>query len=147
MQTSAEKIWAGAQAQLRSMLAADTYTLWFAPLRVCSHDDSCIMLEVANDFCEMWLKDNYMGLLQDVIAATSGRQLKVQFKVAPGQVPGATAPAAPTPKTKTTQKAAERTASSPELSFNPKYTFDTFVVGNNNNFAYSAALAVAQHPG
>ena len=37
--------------------------------------------------------------------------------------------------------------SATELGFNPKNTFDTFVVGNNNNFAYAAALAVAQAPG
>src|SRR5213075_1289522 len=35
----------------------------------------------------------------------------------------------------------------PELGFNPKYKFDTFVVGDNNNFSHAAALAVAQSPG
>src|SRR5690348_9552924 len=83
MQASAEKIWGAAQEHLRSMLSADTYNLWFAPLRVSGQDNSSIVLEVANDFCEVWLKDNYMGLLQDVLALTSGRQLQVKFKVTP----------------------------------------------------------------
>ena len=81
MQASAEKIWGAAQEHLRSMLSADTYNLWFAPLRACAQDNNSITLEVANDFCEVWLKDNYMGLLQDVIALASGRQLQVKFKV------------------------------------------------------------------
>src|SRR5215475_7889388 len=81
MQASAEKIWTAAQEHLRSMLSADTYNLWFAPLRACQQDASGIVLEVANDFCEVWLKDNYMGLLQDVVALASGHQLQVKFKV------------------------------------------------------------------
>ena len=72
------------------MLSADTYNLWFAPLRACSQENNSIILEVANDFCEVWLKDNYMGLLQDVIALASGRQLQVKFKV--GAAGGASTP-------------------------------------------------------
>src|SRR6266851_4589360 len=81
MQTSAEKIWTAAQEQLRSMLSSDTYNLWFAPLHVCDQDHNAIILEVANDFCEVWLKDNYMGLLQDVVTLAAGRQVPIKFKV------------------------------------------------------------------
>src|SRR6266568_940990 len=84
MQASAEKIWTSAQEHLRSMLSRDTYNLWFAPLRACGQDSNGIVLEVANDFCEVWLKDNYMGLLQDVVALASGHQLQIRFKVVPG---------------------------------------------------------------
>src|SRR5579859_2115898 len=82
MQTSAEKIWSAAQGHLRSMLSPDTYNLWFAPLRAIEQDSNAMLLEVANDFCEVWLKDNYMGLLQDVVALASGHQLQIKFKVA-----------------------------------------------------------------
>ena len=84
MQGSAEKIWVAAQEQLRSMLSGDTYNLWFAPLRASALDNSSITLEVANDFCEVWLKDNYLPLLQEVVALASGRQLQVKFKVGSG---------------------------------------------------------------
>ncbi len=130
------------------MLSADTYNLWFAPLRACGLDNSSLLLEVANDFCEVWLKDNYMGLLQDVVALASGRQLQIKFKVA-SAAPAAPAPALPPEpaKAKTSESSHERNSAVHELSFNPKNTFDSFVVGNNNNFAYAAALAVAQSPG
>src|SRR6266436_4397449 len=106
MQLSADRIWGTAQEQLRSMLSADTYNLWFAPLRVCGQDNHSLLLEVANDFCEVWLKDNYMGLLQDVVAVASGRQLQIRFKVGSG----ATAPTVaeiPAPKIKALDAAAE----------------------------------------
>jgi chromosomal replication initiator protein len=130
------------------MLSADTYNLWFAPLSVSTLDGNSLVLEVANDFCEVWLKDNYMGLLQDVVALSAGRQLQIKFKVGSA----VTAPAAPlvppTPqKARPAHPPIERNSNYAELNFNPKNTFETFVVGNNNNFAYAAALAVAQAPG
>ena len=147
MQVSAEKIWGAAQEHLRSMLNSDTYNLWFAPLRACSQDNHSLTLEVANDFCEVWLKDNYMQLLQDVIAIASGRQLQIKFKVGSGGSPAKPAPQASLVKKKAPEPAPERPSVNQEPAFNPKNTFDTFVVGNNNNFSYAAALAVAQAPG
>ena len=150
MQPSGERIWTSAQEHLRSMLSGDTYNLWFAPLRVCGSDNTTLILEVANDFCEVWLKENYMGLLQDVIGLASGRHLQIKFKVASAQ-PSEPEPAPATnsspPKTKHTEPAGEKSSLSQDFTFNPRNTFDSFVVGNNNNFAYAAALAVAQAPG
>ena len=129
------------------MLSADTFNLWFAPLHATGLDGNGLTLEVANDFCEVWLKDNYMGLLQDVIALASGRQLPVKFRVAAvgNSHPAAAAP--PPEKAKPAELAPERNTANHDLGFNPKNTFESFVVGNNNNFAYAAALAVAQSPG
>jgi chromosomal replication initiator protein len=145
MQPTADRIWGTAQEHLRSMLSADTYNLWFAPLRACGQDNNTLLLEVANDFCEVWLKDNYMSLLEDVVAVASGRQLQIRFKVGSGAP--AAVPADISAKIKSVEAAAERALPPQEPVFNPKNTFDTFVVGNNNNFAYAAALAVAQAPG
>jgi chromosomal replication initiator protein len=147
MQASAESIWDAAREHLRSLLTADTYNLWFAPLRASSLDNQSITLEVANDFCEVWLKDNYLHLLQDALALASGRQMEVKFKVAPGSSPTTSAPHPTHGKKKGVETAPERAAVNHDLSINPKNTFDTFVVGSNNNFSYAAALAVAQAPG
>jgi chromosomal replication initiator protein len=118
--------------------------MWFAPLRACAMDGSHVTLETPNEFSEVWLRDNYISLLQDALTVAAGKQLQIKFKVAPG---GATiAPEAPAPKSKAADHSHER-AIAADIHFNPKNTFDTFVVGNNNNFAYAAALAVAQAPG
>src|SRR5579864_9522303 len=149
MQASGEKIWDFAQQHLRSMLSADTYKLWFEALRAAGLDGNSLVLEVSNDFCEVWLKDNYMGLLQDVVALAAGRQLQIKFKVGANSGNGSLAQAAviPAPKPKAVDSTSERNSNHSELNFNPKNTFETFVVGNNNNFSYAAALAVAQAPG
>jgi chromosomal replication initiator protein len=147
MQASGEKIWDFAQQHLRSMLSADTYKLWFESLRATALDGNILFLEVSNDFCEVWLKDNYMGLLQDVVALAAGRQLQIKFKVGSGNGSLAQAPVAAAPKPKAVESSTERNSHHADLNFNPKNTFETFVVGNNNNFSYAAALAVAQAPG
>src|SRR5262245_4537102 len=140
MQSSGEKIWAAAQAQLRSMLSGDTYNLWFAPLRAGGQDNSSLTLEVANDFCEVWLKENYLSLLQDVVALASGRQLQIRFKVGLAQNGEEVLEIPRTAAVKSRHaEGAEKAAAGHETGFNPKNTFDTFVVGNNNNFAYAAA--------
>jgi chromosomal replication initiator protein len=146
MQFSAEKIWDSAREHLRSKLNNDTYNMWFAPLRACAIDGNNVTLEAANEFSGVWLKDNYLSLLQDAFAVAAGRQLQVKFKIATGNAPAPSASAPAPVKTKAPESAHERPVNS-ELHFNPKNTFESFVVGNNNNFAYAAALAVAQAPG
>jgi chromosomal replication initiator protein len=88
-----------------------------------------------------------MGLLQDVCALAAGRQLQVKFKVGSGNGSLAQASVIAPPKPKVVEAPVERNSAHSDLNFNPKNTFDTFVVGNNNNFSYAAALAVAQSPG
>jgi len=55
-QASAETIWTSAQEHLRSMLSSDIYNLWFAPLRTGGVQENIFLLEVANDFCEVWFR-------------------------------------------------------------------------------------------
>ena len=117
MQLSAEKIWNSAQEQLRSKLSKDTYNMWFAPLRVCGMDSSHVTLEAPNEFCEVWLKDNYLSLLQDAVAVAAGRQLQVKFKIGPGAPPVASAPASAPAKAKTAESAHERPPSSGDTAF------------------------------
>ena len=152
MQASAEKIWAAAQQILRTMLTnGEIYNLWFAPLRAGSIEGDTLTLEVANEFCEVWLKDNYLDLLRDVLSRAAGGPMDITFQVvAPNGMAKpaegrhvADEPAIP----REASLAGDRVVPGKEIPFNPKNTFDTFVVGNNNTFAHAAAIAVAQTPG
>jgi len=131
-------------------LSRDTFNMWFAPLRPCLVDGQQLTMEAPNEFCEVWLKDNYLSLLQDAVAVAAGCRLQVKFKVATA---GAQL-AAPTPvvavpvKSRIPEAPPERGGNGHgDLLFNPKNTFETFVVGTNNNFSFAAAKAVAEAPG
>src|SRR6185503_11922035 len=134
---------------LRTMLNPDIFNLWFAPIRATALEGDQLTLEVANDFCEVWLKDNYLSLIQDVLIHASGQPLRVRFKVAASHSQSGAAPAGEgkAHKAHAVEDREESVATCRDHGFNPKNTFDTFVVGNNNNFAHAAALAVAQGPG
>jgi chromosomal replication initiator protein len=150
MQVATVNSWDSAQARLRSMLSPDIFSLWFAPLRAVEQDDTTLTLEVANDFCEVWLKDNYMGLLQDVVSFASGRPMQVRLRIATAETAaaGENSPAvSANSRGNRTELPHKSPPATPDAGLNPKYTFETFVVGNNNNFSHAAALAVAQAPG
>ena len=149
MQQTLDRIWGAAQQQLQAILNPEIYNLWFAPLRAKALEGDSVTLEVANDFCEVWLKDNYLALLRDVLAASSGQSLDVKFHVA--NATNLSRIAAPSdghaePPGRQADHP-DRSNVAREIAFNPKNTFDTFVVGNNNTFAHAAAIAVAQAPG
>ena len=133
------------------MLNPDIYNLWFAPIRMIDHHDDSLTLEVANDFCEVWLKDNYLDLIRDVLAQTSGRHMHITFKTATDILAGPTDQdkrvSLPGKGRGRSQVDADKETVPKDLSFNPNNTFETFVVGNNNTFAHAAAMAVAHSPG
>ena len=149
MQLSAETVWGAAQQQLRAMLNTDIYNLWFLPIKATALVEDTLTLEVANDFCEVWLKDNYLGLIHDVLVQAAGQSLKVKFLVNPaGAGANGLSPPDQKAKNKPSAEPVDRNASpAREASFNPKNTFESFVVGENNNHAHAAATAVAQSPG
>ena len=129
------------------MLSPEIYNLWFAPIQPKGLDGDCLTLEVANDFCEVWLEKNYLDLIQEKLLQVTGHPLHVKFQISSS--PNALVPSNELSRSKAKGEieAAERLSPPRESPFNPKYSFDTFVVGNNNHFAHGAALAVAQNPG
>jgi len=146
----AHQIWTAAQQQLRGMLNSDLYNLWFAPLQATAFVKEVLTLEVANDFCEVWLKENYLDLIRDVLAQTSGQPLNVKFQIAtclPAQRPLAGFTTQQAALKEEPEMSERSTPATREVAFNPKNTFDTFVVGNNNTFAHAAAMAVSEMPG
>lgn len=146
-----QEIWVSARELLRSILNTDLFNLWFAQIECQELQGDTITLEVANDFCELWLTDNYLGLIHDALATAAGRQLQVAFAVSnKPQALGNGHVAAVTGRQVVPEEiaATERPPGREVIqSFNPKNTFENFVVGSNNNFAHAAAMAVAQAPG
>ncbi|MCX6903880.1 MAG: chromosomal replication initiator protein DnaA [Verrucomicrobia bacterium] len=152
MQSAAERIWGAAQQVLRALLNQEIYNLWFGAIRARGLDGDELTLEVADEFCEVWLEKNYSDLIREKLLMVCGQPLKVKFVVAPDGPPNGAPvelclPEAQALPPKPDFAPEERVPAAREPAFNPNYLFDTFVVGDNSHFAHGAALAVAQAPG
>jgi chromosomal replication initiator protein len=112
-----------------------TYDIWLAPLQVKNWDGSVLVLQ-GEPGTESWIADRYGRVLERCAQAVFGSPVKVAF----AGDPAAAAHGA-------LNRAGIQSAGPPEERFNPRHTFDQFVIGDGNRLAHAAALAVAEAPG
>ncbi|MBM4148210.1 MAG: chromosomal replication initiator protein DnaA [Lentisphaerae bacterium] len=139
----AQQIWGRACKHLEQALHHDVYSRWIAVIQPVSLDDHTLTLGVENDFYQSWLEENYVPLIKQALSAVSGETYDILFAVREGQTP----PAESKPVEKR-RPLLSRLSRSPRLTaaLNPRFTFDSFIIGPSNSFAHAAALAVAQAP-
>ena len=140
--SNAIELWNRSCQHLQTVLPPDIYSRWIAVIEPYDLTDNVFTLAVDNDFYQTWLEENYLPLIKNAISTVSNSQLKITFTVKPI----GSKPVEPEPKKKKTirERFSRRSRTQPTL--NPKFTFDSFVIGSSNNFAHAASLAVAQAP-
>ena len=151
-------LWETVKCDFKSLFPEDVFQMWFEPLVCLETADDAMTLGVPNDFAAIWIHDNYLDLITQRLRLTAGRMvtvtLKTEAKVRNGAAhaasdgPRSTEPAAPrggraTPARRATRYDERGPATG---TLNPRNTFETFVVGANNQMAHAASLAVAQAP-
>lgn len=151
-------LWETVKQDFKTLFPEDVYQLWFEPLECLEVSEERITLGVPNDFAAIWIHDNYLDLIVQRLRLTVGHEMEVRLKKsAQSETPAKPnlGPVAATPEEKSPARPAKRrtpltrtaerrpTASG---NLNPRNTFENFVVGNNNQMAQAAAMAVAQAP-
>jgi chromosomal replication initiator protein len=149
-------LWEIVKCDLKSLFPEDVFQMWFEPLVCLQATEDTMTLGVPNDFAAIWIHDNYLDLIMQRLRLTAGRMVNVTLQKsdagsrlaggASGRTSGADAPGTRTrgAPARRTFRSDDRGAQVPMLS--PRNTFETFVVGANNQMAHAAALAVAQSP-
>ncbi len=147
LQTS---LWETVKCDLKGLFPEDVFSMWFEPIRCVETSEDSLVLGVPNDFAAIWIHDNYLDLISQRLRLSAGRMVHVSLKKIE-QANGTTASRVPAhePKGRAAAKRPalrydERMAAASSL--NPRNTFENFVVGQNNQLAHAAALAVAQAP-
>jgi chromosomal replication initiator protein len=151
-----ENIWLEAQANLKQVLTEQTYNTWIDPLKFLGATIDTIVLEVPSSFFQKWVTDKYLAMIKEAISAVNGKSYQIEFHVAeekpePAHEPKPEKEAKPSKdkeKEKDRDKDKEKEKDKKELvpNLNPKYTFESFVSGPSNQFAYAASQAVANKP-
>lgn len=131
------KVWKDACGILRGMLNPELFNRWFATIRLLESNDHSVVLGVANEFSQIWLQENFLPLVREAVSQAAKSPMQVKFVIAAPTDQSAAPVSLPLP-------AAGPSVVSARL--NPRYSFDSFVVGPNNCHAHAAALAVAQSP-
>lgn len=146
-------------ADLELQLSKASFTTWLKNTFVVSNHDGRIIIGVPNTFSQAWLKQKYHQSIYKIIQNKSEIRIKsidykVQslknFKEQLEQAKNQPAPAPTFSKQENTISQNLRSVSSgftPEYGLNPKYTFDSYIIGKNNELAHAAAKAVADKPG
>ncbi|WP_221029203.1 chromosomal replication initiator protein DnaA [Actomonas aquatica] len=159
--SSSSSLWETVKQDFKDLFPDDVFQLWFQPLVCLAGDEDTMTLGVPNDFAAIWIHDNYLDLIVQRLRLSSGRDISVRLRKNDAAVPAAAAPVqiepelsesrhssrvAPTPRRAPLTRQARATANAHAGNLNPRNTFETFVVGSNNQMAQAAALAVAQSP-
>jgi chromosomal replication initiator protein len=134
IELTAEDLWEDVSARLRGALNEKTYRNWFSEVAPAGVTDEAFLLEVPNDFTREWIEGHFVELIRAAIKDATGSEHRLQLTVraaAAQPVPATLPPPLPRPD---------------PGGINPKYTFDSFVIGSSNRFAHAAALAVAEAP-
>jgi chromosomal replication initiator protein len=147
-------LWETVKCDFKSLFPEDVFQMWFEPVVCLETSADAITLGVPNDFAAIWIHDNYLDLITQRLRLTAGRAVSVNLQKtdsAPRGMGAHRSSEASTPATRSRIAPSRRTTRADDRgpapgTLNIRNTFETFVVGANNQMAHAAALAVAQAP-
>ena len=143
---AAQEVWEQVLEALGKKAARPSFESSIKQVRPRSIDEDCLELVVATEFARDWLDKRGRKAIESALAHVTGRALTVKLEL--GQMgldlDGKMESARRRPsRSRLPARESDTLASTP---LNPKYTFESFVVGKSNQFAEAAALAVARNP-
>lgn len=149
MEPTPVQVWEKCLSDIEERINQQSFCTWLKPTRAIGWENGSLLVGVPNSFVADWLKRHYHDMLNDSLAGITSPPRKVAFRIS-GNVPG-TADLVPdldqALQTPIESEPAKSRVEAPDTLLNPRYTFDTFVVGESNEFSHAAAMAVAESPG
>ena len=144
MQSENEELFRQAKELIKAELSSIAYDTWISPLKILSIDDDKITIRANTDYNADFLGKRFGDLIINTFKYLTNKERALTIIYNDEKTNRETINDVATPSDSEKELEAEIELSNKVL--NPKYTFDTFVVGNNNRFAQAAALAVADKP-
>lgn len=133
-----ENFWLRVLDAIRGQININSFETWIKPIHFKSLKDNEVVLEVPNNFFRDWVTEHYLTTIKTVLHDLTSQDLSVSLRVKKTKPPYLK------------QRAQEERDIAEDFAsrmFNPRYTFENFVVGAGNQFAHAASQAVADSPG
>ncbi len=135
-----EEIWSKVIDSLKERIGQQNFDIWIKPIHFISMDGEFVELEVPNRFFRGWISEHYAPHIKEALSLLTQKPCHLQFRIRTEKMNERESISLPFPSHDV------QAAHSFQPIFNPKYTFDNFVVGASNQFANAACLAVANLP-
>ncbi|MCF7818737.1 MAG: chromosomal replication initiator protein DnaA [Kiritimatiellales bacterium] len=146
MSTEKNNIWTDACKQLKGILSGDIYDRWIAVIQCLDISGNTMRLAVANDFYKDWLEENYFPMIRKAVMVVSGKEMDISLEVDSNCFNGSKEEAEPEHHNTISLTNLSLGGKKTTHNLNPNYTFDSYVVGNSNQFPHAAGLAAANSP-
>ena len=143
MDERCKALWEKLSAALKPQVSADTFKRWFSAVELTKATEDELTFVVPNNIYQFWIESNHMAALQSAITDAVGAPRTVRFLTS-AESDGDDD--FTTPEVRKTDGSGHSRTVGLGLSLNPRNTFESFVVGPNNQIAHAACLAVAQAP-
>lgn len=131
-------LWDKTLNTIKGELTNVSYNTWIKSLTPMSIDNNIVVLKVPNEFTKDILESRYKSLLINTLKDVSSKDFDIKFIINNEEDK--------TLKSQSNKPEREKEIEVNSHNLNPKYTFESFVVGNSNRFAHAASLAVAESP-
>ena len=146
------ELWEKTIAQIKDSLPENEFNSWFSRVVFGKEEEGKIFLYVPSTFVKDKFEEAYKSLIENTISELGDKSYSVQFEVKKdAQNTVISEKIQDKEQNKPSLAVAKKTEQKPkkaeDLMFNPAYTFDSFVSGDNSSFAYNACMAIAKNPG
>jgi chromosomal replication initiator protein len=145
MDEKCAQLWQKLSLALKPQVSADTFKRWFSAVELVKVSKDSVTFRVPNNIYQFWIESNHMPALESAIITTFGGPREVKFSSPSGTLSEAGVDAAAI-KELPAEPLRDNRAAGTVAGLNPRNSFETFVVGPNNEIAHAASLAVAQSP-
>lgn len=136
-----DELWTAALELIAEKISKPSFDTWLKNTKPKGFIDDTLTIGVPNDFARDWLEGRYTDLIIDTLFQLTGSTFSIKFVIPEKEQANDESPMKPVQ-----QPVINDTHDSSKTMLNPKYTFDSFVIGAGNRFAHAASLAVAEAP-
>lgn len=147
---SSSQLWERTISQIKNSLPENDFSSWFSRLRFGGESDGRITLYLPSAFFKDKFEDSFKSIIENTASELGGRPYTVVFEIRKeSSIPQYVEKTNETPNNRPSSEkpAVQKTPQVDDLMFNPSYTFESFVSGDNSSFAYNACMAIAKNPG
>jgi len=141
MNAHPKEIWEKTLNIIKGELTEVSFNTWIKSITPISIENDSVKLSVPNDFTRGILDSRYKDLIVNALKLITSKKYNVEFLIISEEALDSS-----DPKQKKESKSKIIVNDEMSTMLNPKYTFDSFVIGNSNRFAHAASLAVAEAP-